>query len=236
MLEIIICFLSYIMGGFVQTAAGFGMALVAIPPILLVMEPLRIVPVSVGLSTLQTSVSVARLYHDAEWKVVLPLFFGAMLGVVPGTYMIDILPLALFKRCVGLLILIFTFMLWKGWSCPLKSRVLQVIVGAMSGFLGGSVSISGPPIALFLTAGGLSKRNFRASTLCYFFLLDLVTLAVFMVRGRLDFGHCRLFIILAPAILIGVYLGNRFAERISEVTFRKCVLVLITISGFSLLF
>ena len=108
-------------------------------------------------------------------------------------------------------------------------------VGGLSGALGASISLSGPPIAIFMTAGGVPKNVFRSSTALYFLLLNTVTLFTFGARGALDARFLSLLAWLLPPLVLGTASGVRLGGRVPEAKFRAVVIVLIFVSGLSLL-
>jgi uncharacterized membrane protein YfcA len=115
-----------------------------------------------------------------------------------------------------------------GRAFPLKSdRLAYIPVGLLSGFLNGSISMSGPPVALFLSNQNIPTETFRANITLYAILLNLFTLVTFLLGGLLS--HRVLFdtLCLVPCMLAGVALGIWAVPRISQPVFRKMVLCLI---------
>jgi uncharacterized membrane protein YfcA len=55
------------------------------------------------------------------------------------------------------------------------------------------------------------------------------------VRGALSVDILRLFLLGLPALLAGTWLGLKLYGRLDEATFRKVVLVLLLVSGATLI-
>jgi hypothetical protein len=101
----------------------------------------------------------------------------------------------------------------------------------MSGLLNGSVSLSGPPVILFLTNQGTEKQVFRANLTSYFFILNIITIPTYIYGGLITSEVLKYTLILFPALILGVILGIKGAERVDENLFKKLTLVLVVIMG-----
>jgi uncharacterized membrane protein YfcA len=92
-------------------------------------------------------------------------------------------------------------------------------VGLASGFLNGSVSISGPPIALFFSRPDVEPSVFRAN------------LAVFGVLGLLTVRLLTDGLWLVPALALGTAAGMALAPRVNPALFRRLILGLVAAGG-----
>ena len=223
-------------GSAIQGSAGFGMGLAAVPVLLRLFSPAQVTPLVVALAVFMNLSIFLKLYRDADRGIILPLLLGACVGVIPGSFVPALISLGTFKFFVGLFVVLSGVILWLGWRCPIESRLLRFCVGIVSGFLNGCISLSGPPVAIFLTAGSVPKNVFRASISAYFLALNLVTMGVFAGEGILDMAFLKLLCVLVPATVLGTLAGVKAAAKIPEKIFRVCVLLLIILSGLTLLF
>ena len=136
----------------------------------------------------------------------------------------------------GVLVIVSGVLLWLGWRCSIERKSLRFCVGALSGFLNGCISLSGPPVAIFLSAGDVPKNVFRASMSAYFLSLNIATMAVFAGEGILDVPYFALLGCLAPVTALGTLSGVCLSRLFPERIFRAAVMVLIIVSGLTLLF
>jgi uncharacterized membrane protein YfcA len=104
----------------------------------------------------------------------------------------------------------------------------------LSGLLGGSTSLSGPPVILFFANQGVDKRRFRANLIAYFTLLNIGSIATFGLFGLLGREVAVATAWYLPALLAGSLCGMWVARRINDRVFRRVVLVLIALIGASL--
>jgi hypothetical protein len=79
--------------------------------------------------------------------------------------------------------------------------------GGLSGFMGTSVAVGGPPIALVLD--GSSGPELRATLNAFFFVGATISLVVLAVAGEFGTSDLLLTLRLVPSVLIGVVLSSR---------------------------
>ncbi len=222
-------------GSAVQGIAGFGMALLSVPILLHFLPQTTVTPCLAVTCTVMNAFFMWNLRHSISWKLIVPVLLGAAAGVLPGVKLLQYVPAGPFKAGVGVVITLSGLLLWRGVTCPLHSPVLQLAVGAVAGVMSGALSVSGPPVAVFFTAGSVHKDVFRASLAMFFLALNLFTLGALTAEGLLTPQLLRFSAGLMPAMLAGSLVGLKLAGRVSEKTFRGFVMTMIILSGLSLL-
>ena len=101
---------------------------------------------------------------------------------------------------------------------------LYKVAGAVVGFLAGCISVSGPPLALFLNRVGVSNNRFRE----IFSWLNLITASVALV-GFIYFDMISMFtikqtLIFSPILYLGTYVGKRVNSSIPVKSFKTFTL------------
>lgn len=225
-----------LVSGFVQGCTGFGMGLIAASALMLFLQPVEAVPIVLLMSTVNTSVAAVQARQHIRFGLVAPIALGALIGMPLGIYALKSLDADLFKVFVGGFVLCFALLLLSGWRKALPDRFhVLAPLGVVSGFLGGSTSMSGPPIILFLANQQTPKDIFRASLLAYFFTLNCLALVVFRFSGLLSgqaFRYAALFMI---PMLLGTFAGMRLVRHVPEALFRKIAIFIVAIMGVTLL-
>jgi hypothetical protein len=225
-----------LVSGFIQGLVGFGSALVAVPLLSIFMGPKVVVPLTLVHGLFMNMYLSVRNRRHIQKNRVLPLFLWGVIGIPFGAAVLIILPPEGLKILIGIVISVFSLLLLAGFSYRFKrEKKVLVPVGLISGLLNGSVSMSGPPIILFLSNQKVSKSHFRANTVTYFFLLNIITFAVFFITGVLDGEILVLSLFLLPPIPVGIFAGEYFSHKVTEDWFRKIALVLVAAAGVSAL-
>ena len=226
-MEIAVAVLVIFIGSYVQSSIGFGLAIIA-APVLFFIDPLY-VPAPITMCALTLSLANAsRHWHSISFA---GLKF-AILGRIPGTvaggmllYWIDQEQLALL---LGISV-IFAVLL------SLSNIVLRPTPGAMlsagflSGFMGTSSSIGGPPMALVLQH---QENDFIRANLAAFFVVScLLSLIMLTTVDRFGMEQILLSLPLLPATLVGYWLAMLTLHLISHQNLRRTSLFLCAVAG-----
>lgn len=227
-IELFIIFLA----GIVHGLTGFGFALVSVPILMLFLSPQIIVPV---ISLHNTLINLFLLYEVKKWidlRRIWPLMIAGIVGMPVGTFLLMVMDVNVAKLYIGLVIAIFAAALLMGFKKEIKNeRVAFAPVGLVSGILGGSTSMSGPPVILFFTNQGVKMETFRANLIAYFTVLDLTTTIVFLFRGITNSTVINYAIILIPAMIFGAITGVKLKHKVNEKLFRKITLIIVIFAG-----
>lgn len=231
-MEIIFGIIIVTIAGFVQGLTSFGFAMLSVP-FLVNIFPLSVtVPIVVILSLSTNIIVIINCIKKVNIKKIWLLILSGVIFIPLGVHSLTILNPDYLKIFFGIIVITFTVLLILNKSFPIKNEKLgYTIAGSMSGFLNGSLSLSGPPVILFLSNQGIDKESFRANLSFYFIVLNSITTATYWANGLLTeviFGKLLYFI---PAALLGVFIGIKLCKKLDEVLFRKVVLILLIISG-----
>jgi uncharacterized membrane protein YfcA len=226
----------FFLGGIVQGSMGFGMAMIVAPPLLLILPATTIVPAMSMASVFNSAIAAWSLRRHVDHPTLWPLVAGGLVGIPAGIYMLTSLDGPVFKAGVGVLMIALAAMLLSGRRVQLSNpRAALFPVGAASGFLGGSISIGGPPIVLFLTNLGVSRDTFRANLLAYFSITSALAVIGFLFSGVLTRDVAWFALGLIPVVFVGTQLGLVLATRIHHALFERITLVFVAMMGAILL-
>lgn len=232
-------FIVFILSSFLQTATGFGYAIVTAPLLALVLDPKETVMVTMLTGLIIRLMMMKTTQNDGSFKAVSPLIIASIIGAIPGAYCMTIISNELLKLFMGIILLIFTSVLWKNYRLPIKSHSLaQAIAGGMSGFLATTTSINGPPIILYYLSikAEEDKSILRGNLTRYFLLINIASIIISYFAGTLKIEELWLSILISlPALYIGFYLGEKFFHYINTEIFKKISLCMVFISSLALI-
>ena len=231
-MEIVFGMLIVLVAGFIQGLTSFGLSIVAIP-LLIRLFPLReVVPTIVVLALLTNTLILISARKEIKFKKFVPLVLMGILFLPVGAYSLNHLNPDYLKLCFGILITVFSLLLILKKTFPIKhEKIGFIITGSLSGFLNGSLSLSGPPVVLFLSNQGIDKGTFRANITLYFLILNIIAIIVFLATGLMNRVVGERILYLAPALVVGVLAGIKISKGLGDDTFRKVVLILLLMSG-----
>lgn len=230
--------LGAVVAGFVQGLSGFGFGLVAMSFWAWVLEPqlAAVLAVFGGLTgQIMAAFSVRRGF---ELKLLLPFLMGGLVGIPIGVVLLPLLDAHLFKALLGLLLAIWCPLMLFSRDLPAVragGRMADGAVGLAGGIMGGMGGFTGVLPTLWCTLRQLDKHTQRAIIQNFNLATIAFTMAAYVVSGMVTQAMLPMFAVVAPAMLLPAYLGTRLYVGISEVSFRRIVLSLLTGSGIALL-
>ncbi len=223
-------------GAAVQSATGFGFALVLSPALFAAMDPVEAVT---ALLVLGLALNLLVLFEGGrpehvDWRALAPMLLAALPGLAAGAVALTQLSKEALQVAVGIAVI-----LAAGWqlrqrraaSRPRLAPAAAWGAGFASGALTTSISVSGPPIVLWLEARGVRPEEFRASLAASFLVLNLAGGAVLFAAegsGALDAGAVGPLLALVAA---GYAIGALAFRRLDRERFFNLVLVLVASTG-----
>ncbi|MEW6622538.1 MAG: sulfite exporter TauE/SafE family protein [Bacillota bacterium] len=230
--------LAAILSGATQALTGFGFVMVSMPLLILVFDPKTAVGLSLILSFSSIVVLMYTVKKDTNWQLVKRIFGGAVIGLPVGLLVFSQINVLYLKIYASLVILLMSLLSLKNYNFKYdqdKAEKLIVPTGIISGFLSGSVGMSGPPVALFLSSLDIKKEEFRATTLAFFLLIHPSSFISMFALGSLPLQTAKIALYLIPFAFIGMSMGRKLFNYVSNTLFKKIVLVLLIFAaGYSL--
>lgn len=230
--SLLVALFAALLAGGVSGLTGFGLALIAIPLLLLVYEPATVVVLVFVLSVFINVAVVWDSWRDADWRLVLALLLPASVGVFVGAEILYYADPLYIRLGVGVVVVISALLLLREVRIPgAAGWIGTVVAGSTSGMLSTSTGLAGPPVILLFAARGLPKHTFRGSSALYFLVMSFVGLAALANRGLLDASEIPLALALVPAAFLGKVLGTALLKHLSDKTFRAVTLGVVILTG-----
>ncbi len=219
-------------GAVVQGCLGFGFGMVVVPVLLLMFPAVEVIPMTVLLSliiSLPMGLHARRYVHAG---LLGPLVAGALVGFPVGMYVLRSFDGPGFKIGIGAFMVLLAAVMLSGWKRPMKNQHLALVpVGILSGILHGSISISGPPIILFLVNQETDKNRFRANILLYFSVIGTISTAIWIYMGAFTDVMWTRTGWYAGVVALGAIIGARLSQRVSQELFRRLTLMCAAVMG-----
>ena len=215
------------MGALLQGTVGFGLGLIS-APLLLLIDP-RLVPGPIlCASGLLTLLLARRDWHGVQGADLRWALGGRVVGTFPAMAALAWLSNDLLDVLFGALVL-FGVALTASGRHPRPGPRTLLGAGFLSGFMGTTTSIGGPPMAL-LYAGETGPR--LRGTLSAFFVVGVaLSVSALIVVGRFGFTELQLGASLFPGIVAGFLASRRPAAALDRGPLRPAVLAVATLAG-----
>jgi uncharacterized membrane protein YfcA len=217
-------------GSLLQGAVGFGLSLIAAPLVMLI-DP-TLVPGPLLLAALVLPVLTAQ--RDRSW-IDLRGVRWALVGRVPGSVLGAAMLTGLSPRAmtlaVGLVVLAGVAMTASGMRLRPSGPTL-LVAGVLSGFMGTTAAIGGPPLALvYQHAEGPRLRGTLAG---YFVVAAAISIAVLALAGRFGRHDVLAGLALLPGVVLGYLASHRVARWVDRGFTRHAVLLVSALAALAL--
>lgn len=231
-LGLVVAFAVIILAAAVSGLIGFGLAVVAVPLLLIFFDPVEVVVLIALISLFTNAVIVQDSWREVKTRSVLALMPWAILGLILGTEILRRANPDYLRLGVGVIVVLSAILLLRDVTLKsIEGRIGTVLAGASSGALATSTGIAGPPIVLLFAARGLPKDSFRASNAAYFLILSVAIIVTLFVRDIVETSELWTAAALVPAAFIGKTLGTALVKRLSDEAFRRITLAVVLLTG-----
>ena len=233
---VILC--SVFFGGIVKGSVGIGMSMFSVPLIAFILPPTKAMML-LCFPVIVTNFIQMDIKRGISSYRFFPMFITLFLGILIGGKLILSLNLKTISIIIALTIIIFTSFNFLGlnlnWLKPKYEKIISIFIGFFSGILGGVSTFYAPPIITFLVSLNLAKENFIRTTATMYFLASIPLYSSLIFHGLGNFYDLLVSLTITAPALLGQYLGTKIRVRLSNEIFRKTILVILIIIGFSLL-
>lgn len=207
-------------GASVQGVVGFGASLFAVPFLLLIDPAFVPGPALVGGLALNVLMLLGHRAHT-DWSGLRWMAGGLLPGSMLGGLALSAFPPDDLAILSGIAILLAVALSAFGRS-PRRSRAWLLGGGVVSGYMGTTAAVSGPPLALLYQHE--DGPTIRGTLPPAFLLSALLALATLATAGRLPARDWAAGLALAPGGAVGFLLSQRAAHRVRGAVLRVGVL------------
>lgn len=222
-------------GVFVQSAAGFGGPLLAMPLGIVLLGIGVTKPVSTVVAWLTGILVFVQEYKHIDRKELFKMTAVMLVGVIAGLWLSGRVQL---KALLLLYAVIVTAIGVKKLFFETKKEApvwLQNLSLAIAGIMQGLFVSGGSFLAVYSVARIREKQAFRATVSTVWALLNTVMVADYFIKGSMTPEVLKLSgISLIPTVLT-VWLAGALTKKIRQETFLKLVYVVLIVSGIVLL-
>jgi uncharacterized protein len=213
--------LTALVAAVVRGFSGFGAGLIFMPIAAALLGPKSAAGILYVIDTILILPFVAKAVRIVDWHDVIPLAVGAVVAVPLGVFVLlhaDTVPL---RWGLSLTILASIGALAAGLRYRGPTRVpLSLAVGAVAGFLSGSVQIPGPPVLIYWLGRKVVSATMRANAIVFFMFTTVIAGIGFLYGGIFTAEVMAKSAALFPVYAVGIFAGSRLFGRASEATYR----------------
>jgi uncharacterized protein len=214
----------------VRGYSGFGFSLLAITALSLALPPTAIIPPVFMLEVMASVSLLPSIWRDVHWRALSWLWLGCLVGTPLGVWLLAAVPAAPMQIGLALAVLLAVCLLGSGYvrkSMPTTGETIAT--GGVAGLLNGAFGIVAPPVIIFFFSSPAGATISRASLIAFFIGTDSMGLGFLAREGLLGKDAFYRFVMFAPALLAGQWLGARCFKTAQAAQFRRWVLRLLIV-------
>ncbi len=224
--------------GMTKGVIGIGLPIVAVPLLSLVVPlPTAVAIVAIPLILTNLAQAYAGDPIAVALKTLWPVLAGTAVGLIVGVQLLTGLSPEILKPVVGtvLIAVAVLMLLAPKVNCPDRfAPMAGPLVGVGGGMLGGLAGQPGPIVFLYLLSRGVSGGRFVQYSSMYVALASVALTLALGRAGAIGLEGAAVSAICTIPILLGMWVGQRVREVVSAGLFRKLVLGMVVLGGFSM--
>jgi uncharacterized membrane protein YfcA len=222
-------------GAMVSGFTGFAFSAVAGAVLLHALPPGEAVPLMMVCSLLVQSFSLVSLRRHIEWRASAVFIAGGLLGLPPALYLLLNADATLFRIGFGAFLVAYAgYMLFRPATRHFKEwggAKQDVLVGLLSGLVGGITAMPGAVLMVWCDLRGLPKERQRGLVQPYITVMQLAALALLAMRGNLPEALIGNAVLALAPLGAGALAGLALFGRVNDLLFRRLVLSVLLVSG-----
>ena len=231
LLELLLACLLVAIGSLLQGALGFGLAIFA-APLLFLIDPIFIpgpvLFVAMVISALILWMNRTGLAVGELGSAVV----GRMPGMALAFWLLGVAAPWVLSLVLGVAVLLGVLASLSPLRItPTRNRLF--VAGFLSGFMGTSTSVGGPPMALVYQHA--TGPRIRANLSGYFLVGTVVSLTGLVLLGHFREPELELALVLTPAALVGLFLARYALRWVDAGRIRPALLVLCSVAALAVL-
>lgn len=168
-----------------QAFTGFGFALVAVPLIAALTDPVTAVVATTFVSAGLSAYGTVRERRSVERTSAKRLIVSGLAGAPLGAVALHFLDANTLKVLIGVVLLGAIVLRSLGVEVRTTPRT-EIAGGVVGGALLTSTGMNGPPIVLVTYGRMIDAKTKRATLQAVFFVHDLIAIAIFAVMGLIN--------------------------------------------------
>lgn len=230
--QILAVWMTLIFAALIRAFTGFGFALAAMPVLSLFLIPTDAVVLIASLALMVSLLTLRQYWGVAPLEPIVPLVIFSLLGTIVGAYALKSISVSQFQLWIGLAVIgacgILKFFHPKPRQVGFAPRVLT---GLTSGLMNGAFSIPGPPMIIFAMATETDAARSRSLLMVFFLFSSILGLTSYFALGYVNQRSVNLFVLAAPAMLIGDFIGHQLFARFGAQLYRTIALIVLFAAG-----
>lgn len=185
----------------------------------------------------------AVIYYNrhAQWKYIKLLMPWMIIGVLVGVWIGNDISEVLFKRLMAVIIILSVLVMFytenRNSNKVPTNKLFSSGTGLLTGFTTMLGNLAGPISNIYFLAMRFPKNEFIGTAAWLFFIINVFKLPFHIwVWKTVTVESLVLNSVLIPVVVIGFFLGAYIVKFISNINYRRFILIVTAVGGVIMLF
>lgn len=206
----------------------------AVPILSLVMPPTEAVPLILPFLIFADWFALRVYWNQWDMHYIKLMLPTGIIGVICGGLLFSVINdtyLAIFIGVFTLIIIVYKLLSDRLTSVTYQHKKWHgYLAGWFSAFGSTLANAGGPPFTIYMLLQKIEPVPFIATTTLYFAIINLLKVPIFVQQGKLSLDMLLGVLWALPIIPIGVWLGRRSLNYVSQALFERVMMVLLALS------
>ncbi|QIR76279.1 sulfite exporter TauE/SafE family protein [Sulfurospirillum diekertiae] len=230
-----------LLAGFFHGIVGFGFPMIATPLFVLFLDLKQAVLYTLfpTLVTNVVSLKKANSFSDI-WQRFWLLILSVMIGSIVGTYLLVAYYSHYYKLILAGVMLLYLnkerLHLSLTRAVAEQKNMTTIIMGVLSGLVGGMANIMSPVLIMLVLEFKLDKKRAIGVMSFCFIANKTLQILIFGYHGSFNMENSALIMLFVFISLIGFWIGNKIHERIDEKLYTAILNKILWVISFYLIY
>lgn len=218
----------------IESVFGFGGTVVFLGISGFVFDFKSVLHIAMVISAVSSTTILAQTWRHIDWRHYARVGLVTLPFVIAGTWVIGMVEGLWLLKSFALLLVAFGM---QGLLLPRfqPHRILAWLFVCLGGFIQGVFTTGGPFILMGYRRFFAHKTELKATMAAFFLSANLWRIGQVLLDASVPPAALAQALWLAPAVMLGVWLGHHVHLRLSEQAFQRGLLLCMTVAGTLLL-
>ncbi|KAA3651614.1 MAG: sulfite exporter TauE/SafE family protein [Bacteroidetes bacterium] len=234
----ILLFLAGVIAYVISTLSGGGGAIIMLPIVGFYLSPQVVAPVVNLGNMIGRPARIILFWKDIQWDIVKFYVPSAILGAIVGGFIFIQLNSSWIQIALGLFLLSTPFQFKMGkkkYSFKMK-KVYFIPLGFLVSLIATLFGATGAVLNPFYLNMGLIKEKMIATKTANSFIAGIAQIGSYAFLGVLNQELWVWGLVIGLGAIVGNIIGKKLLNQMSELNFRRGVLIIMVISGSMMLY
>ncbi len=220
-----------VLSGVMRGFSGFGSALIYIPLLSAIYDPKIAVATLLLIDFVGGIPFAVQALPQCKWRELAPITIASFFAIPFGTSILLYVAPTVLRWLIAAVALLVLVVIAAGWRYRDRPKLpLTVLVGLLSGLMGGAFQMDGPPVVIYWLGTADVAAVVRANLMVFIVLSGAAICVAYLVSGLLTPEVIALAVALGVPFLVAMKLGALMFHGTTDRTYRTIAYGVIALS------